>query len=125
MLGCMEIYRSLKSHGTCGPSHPLRAGHQNSCVHADLAGKLPSHLRVPASVALPFGTCERVLQDSSNKQAASALDCLQASLVRYLSIFRARPQSLGHLSLKSASASFSRQCASSSTERAQDKFGPL
>ena len=35
-------------------------------------------------MALPFGTCERVLQDSSNKQAATALDHLQASLVRDL-----------------------------------------
>ena len=43
--------------------------------------KLPEHLAVPASVALPFGAAERVIADPANKAVADALSQLQKRLV--------------------------------------------
>lgn len=48
---------------------------------ATLRGKLPESVAVPASVALPFGTFERVLKDATNKEAAAAVAELQKKLV--------------------------------------------
>lgn len=48
---------------------------------ATLRGKLPDSIAVPASVALPFGTFERVLKDDVNKQAATKVAELQKKLV--------------------------------------------
>lgn len=48
---------------------------------ATLRGKLPDSIAVPASVALPFGTFERVLKDDVNKEAAAAVAELQSQLV--------------------------------------------
>lgn len=48
---------------------------------ATLRGKLPESIAVPASVALPFGTFERVLKDAINKEAAAAVAELQKKLV--------------------------------------------
>lgn len=49
---------------------------------ATLRGKLPASIAVPASVALPFGTFERVLKDDVNTDAAAAVAKLQKQLVR-------------------------------------------
>ena len=46
-----------------------------------MRGKLPAHIAVPASVALPFGTFERVLADSGNAGAAAAVVAAQKELV--------------------------------------------
>lgn len=51
---------------------------------AALRGKLPASIAVPASVALPFGTFERVLKDDVNQEAAAAVAKLQKQLVRQL-----------------------------------------
>lgn len=48
---------------------------------ATLRGKLPANIGVPASVALPFGTFERVLKDDVNKEAAAAIAHAQKALV--------------------------------------------
>lgn len=48
---------------------------------AKLRGKLPDSIAVPASVALPFGTFERVLKDDVNKEAAAAVAQLLNQLV--------------------------------------------
>ena len=48
---------------------------------ATLRGKLPASIAVPASVALPFGTFERVLQDNVNRDAAATVGKLQKELV--------------------------------------------
>lgn len=50
---------------------------------AKLRGKLPESIAVPASVALPFGTFERVLKDDVNKEAAAAVAELQRKLVQH------------------------------------------
>ncbi|KAA6428767.1 MAG: carbohydrate-binding module family 45 protein [Trebouxia sp. A1-2] len=47
---------------------------------ATLRGKLPASIAVPASVALPFGTFERVLKDDVNTDAAAAVAKLQKQL---------------------------------------------
>ena len=49
---------------------------------ATLRGKLPDSIAVPASVALPFGTFERVLEDDVNKEAAATVAELQNQLVK-------------------------------------------
>lgn len=49
---------------------------------ARLRGKLPDWVHVPASVALPFGTCERAIADPANKEAAQAIKAAQQDLVR-------------------------------------------
>ena len=46
-----------------------------------LKGKLPGHLAVPASVALPFGAAERAIGDPANKAVADTLKQLQSRLV--------------------------------------------
>ena len=46
-----------------------------------LRGKLPESIAVPSSLALPFGTFERVLKDAVNKEAAAAIAELQKKLV--------------------------------------------
>lgn len=48
---------------------------------ATLRGKVPGSIAVPASVALPFGTFERVLKDDVNKQAATTVAELHKKLV--------------------------------------------
>ena len=48
---------------------------------AALRGQLPASIAVPASVALPFGTFERVLKDDVNQEAAAAVAKLQKELV--------------------------------------------
>lgn len=52
---------------------------------AKLRGKLPADIAVPASVALPFGTFERVLKDGINKDAAAAVAKAQKALVSFIS----------------------------------------
>ncbi|DBB11157.1 TPA: Phosphoglucan, water dikinase, chloroplastic [Trebouxia sp. C0006] len=47
---------------------------------ATLRGKLPASIAVPASLALPFGTFERVLKDDVNAEAAAAVAKLQKQL---------------------------------------------
>ena len=49
---------------------------------ATLRGKLPADIAVPASVALPFGTFEKVLKDDVNSEAAAAVAKAQKALVR-------------------------------------------
>lgn len=49
---------------------------------ATLRGKLAADIAVPASVALPFGTFEKVLKDDVNKEAAAAVAKAQKALVR-------------------------------------------
>lgn len=51
---------------------------------ATLRGKLPASIAVPASVALPFGTFERVLKGDVNAEAAAAVAKLQKELVRHM-----------------------------------------
>ena len=48
---------------------------------ARLRGQLPDWVHVPASVALPFGSCERALQDRVNADTASAVVAAQQELV--------------------------------------------
>ena len=48
---------------------------------ARLRGQMPDWIHVPASVALPFGSCERVLQDPVNAQVAKAAAAAQQELV--------------------------------------------
>ena len=48
---------------------------------ARLRGQLPDWVHVPASVALPFGSCERVLQDALNAETADAVAAQQRELV--------------------------------------------
>ena len=45
-----------------------------------LAGKLPGDLKIPASVALPFGTFEHIVEDPANKGCARDLDAAQKEL---------------------------------------------
>lgn len=59
---------------------------------AKLRGQLPDDIAVPASVALPFGTFEKVLKDDVNKEAAAAVAKAQKALVRLLR--NTRPLSL-------------------------------
>jgi alpha-glucan, water dikinase len=47
-----------------------------SCSQARLRGKLPDWVRQPASIALPFGTFEHVLECDENEPVASAYDKL-------------------------------------------------
>ena len=47
----------------------------------EMRGALPKDIAVPASVALPFGTFERVLADGANKEAAAAVKAAQKDLV--------------------------------------------
>lgn len=49
---------------------------------ARLRGQLPDWIHVPASVALPFGSCERVLQDPANANVAKTVAAAQQELVR-------------------------------------------
>jgi alpha-glucan, water dikinase len=47
-----------------------------------LAGRLPDWIHLPASVALPFGVCERVLDDPGNQAEAEQHQALLASLAK-------------------------------------------
>ena len=47
-----------------------------------LTGRLPDWIHVPASVALPFGVCERVLDDPRNRSANEEYRVVTASLAR-------------------------------------------
>jgi alpha-glucan,water dikinase len=45
-----------------------------------LTGRLPDWIHIPASVALPFGVCERVLDDPGNRAVTEEYRSLMASL---------------------------------------------
>ena len=47
----------------------------------EMRGSLPKDIAVPASVALPFGTFERVLAEAANKEAAKVVKAAQKELV--------------------------------------------
>ncbi|KAL3501155.1 hypothetical protein ACH5RR_035604 [Cinchona calisaya] len=47
---------------------------------AHLKGKVPSWIRIPTSVALPFGVFEKVLSDDLNQQVAAKLEDLKKRL---------------------------------------------
>jgi len=47
-----------------------------------LTGRLPDWIHIPASVALPFGVCERVLDDPGNRAVTEEYRSLMASLGR-------------------------------------------
>ncbi|CAI9092975.1 OLC1v1028361C2 [Oldenlandia corymbosa var. corymbosa] len=49
---------------------------------AHLKGKLPSWIRIPTSVALPFGVFEEVVSDDLNKEVAAKLEDLKKKLHR-------------------------------------------
>ncbi|KAL6604777.1 hypothetical protein ACP70R_042721 [Stipagrostis hirtigluma subsp. patula] len=49
---------------------------------AYLKGKLPSWVGVPTSVAIPFGTFEKVLSDELNKEVAQTIQKLKSKLVQ-------------------------------------------
>ncbi|KQK18353.1 alpha-glucan water dikinase, chloroplastic isoform X1 [Brachypodium distachyon] len=56
---------------------------------AYLKGKVPSWVGVPTSVAIPFGTFEKVLSDIMNKEVAQNIQLLKARLVQdELSVLR-------------------------------------
>lgn len=48
---------------------------------AKLRGVLPDWINVPTSVAIPFGSCERVLKDKANAEVAKAIQTAQKELV--------------------------------------------
>lgn len=50
---------------------------------ATLRAALPSTIAVPSSVALPFGTFERALEEPANATAAKNIAALQTKLVRW------------------------------------------
>ena len=58
-------------------AHPLR----RAAVLQEMRGALPAGIAVPASVALPFGTFERVLADAANANTARAIAAAQKELV--------------------------------------------
>lgn len=51
---------------------------------AALRGKLPASINVPSSIALPFGTFERVLADPANKEVAAAVAAAEKELASFL-----------------------------------------
>ena len=55
------------------------------CLGSDRADH-PRLAQVPKSVALPFGTFERVLKDEANAAAAKQIGSLQKQLVRFLMV---------------------------------------
>ena len=44
------------------------------CAHTGLRGKLPKAINLPASITVPFGSFEEVLNQSSNKQIKKQLE---------------------------------------------------
>lgn len=44
------------------------------------AGKLPANVKLPQSVALPFGTCEKVMANSANAEVTARIQELEKSL---------------------------------------------
>ena len=47
----------------------------------EMRGALPAHVAVPASVALPFGTFERVLADTRNRGISAEIAAAKKELV--------------------------------------------
>ena len=45
-----------------------------SCCAAGLRGKLPSHINLPPSVTVPFGSFEEALKQGPNKELAKKLE---------------------------------------------------
>jgi hypothetical protein len=44
------------------------------------AAKLPANVKLPQSVALPFGTCEKVMADAANAELATQIKDLEKTL---------------------------------------------
>ncbi len=62
------------------PSHCTKCA-SVAVMLQEMRGSLPKEIAVPASVALPFGTFERVLTDKANSEAAAAVKAAQKELV--------------------------------------------
>ena len=58
------------------PVRPREPRLWTHCPALCLQGKLPSWVGLPASVAMPFGTFEQVLGDSSNAEVRAELEQL-------------------------------------------------
>lgn len=52
------------------------------------AAKLPANVKLPQSVALPFGTCEKVMADAANAELATQIKDLEKTLKGSQVIFR-------------------------------------
>lgn len=58
------------------------------------AAKLPANVKLPQSVALPFGTCEKVMADAANAELATQIKDLEKTLKGSQVILRPRPQTV-------------------------------